>query len=112
MVQFKGAAAKFCFFLADQHNEYKLFFGQGVAWAQFALLGHVSFVQLCVLGDSAVLVLALLLWSMFLPDEKDLARRLAYFVPVAWLLFQLEYCETLNWAMAAMQNLWVLVFLS
>jgi hypothetical protein len=110
IVQLKGAAAKLCFFLAEQHNEYKLFLEEGVVWAQLALLGHVNFVQLCLLGDSAVLVLALLLWSMFLPNEKDLAKRLAYFAPVAWLLFQLEYRETLNWAMASMQNLWVLVF--
>jgi hypothetical protein len=109
-VQAEGAAAKLLNFLADQHNEYKLFFGHGVEWAQFALLGHVNFVQLCVLGDSAVLVLALILWSMFLPGEKDIAKRLAYFVPVAWLLFQLEYWETLDWAMASLQNLWVIVF--
>jgi hypothetical protein len=57
-----------------------------------------------------VLVLALELWWMFLPGEKNLSKRLAYFVPVAWLLFQLEYSETLNWAMAGLQNLWVLVF--
>ncbi|MGB7265374.1 MAG: hypothetical protein WBC92_07660 [Terracidiphilus sp.] len=110
MVQAKGAAAKFSTFLGDQHNEYKLFFGNAVTWAQFSLLGHVNFAQLCVLGDSAVLVLAFLLWSIFLPNEKDLARRLALFVPVAWLLFQLEYWETLNYAMAALQNLWVIVF--
>lgn len=110
MVQAKGTEAKFWVFLGEQHNEYKLFFGNGVAWAQFVLLGHVNFAQLCVLGDSAVLVLALLLWRMFLPFEKDLVKRLAYFVPVAWLLFQLEYWETLNWAMASLQNLWVVVF--
>ncbi len=101
---------RFWLFLVAQHNEYKLFFGNGVALAQIAVLGHVSFAQLWVLGDSAVLVLALLLWRMFLPGEKDLVKRLAYFVPVAWLLFQLEYWETLNWAMAGLQNLWVIVF--
>lgn len=110
MVQAKGVAAKLSVLGGEQHNEYKLFFGNAVAWAQFSLLGHVNFAWLCVLGDSAVLVVALLLWRMLLPGEKDLARRLAYFVPVAWLLFQLEYWETLNYAMAALQNLWVIVF--
>jgi hypothetical protein len=106
----KGAAAKFWVFLAGQHNEYKLFFVHGLALAQVELLGHVDFVQLCMLGDSAVLVLAFQLWSMFLQSEKDLARRMALFVPVAWLIFQLSYWETLTWAMAALQNLWVIVF--
>ena len=83
-----------------------------MAWLgrSLRLLGHVNFAQLCVLGDSAVLVLAFILWSMFLPGHKDLARRLALFVPVAWLLFQLVYWETLNWALAPLQNLWVIVF--
>ena len=66
--------------------------------------------QLCVLGDSAVLVLAFLLWPMFLPQEKDFVRRLTFFVPAAWLLFQLGYCDTLNWAMASLQNVWAIVF--
>ena len=74
------------------------------------LLGHVNFVPLCVLGDSSVLVLAFLLWLIFLPEEKDLGKRLAFFIPAAWMLFQLGYWETLNWAMASLQNLWVIVF--
>jgi hypothetical protein len=110
MAQAKSGAARFWLWLAAQHNEYKIFFTHGLAWAQIALLGHVNFIQLCILGDCAVLVLALILWSMFLPDQKDLTKRLAYFVPVAWLLFQLGYWETLTWAMASLQNLWVIVF--
>lgn len=106
----KNAAARLQFFVAAQHNEYKLYFGHGVEWAQFAWLGHVNFTSLCIVGNSAVVVLALLLWSMFLAREGDLAKRLALFVPVAWLVFQLEYFETLNWAMASLANLWVIVF--
>jgi hypothetical protein len=105
-----GTAARFQFFLASQHNEYKLFFVHALVWVQTTLLGHVNFAQLSVLGDSAVLIIAVLLWSMFLPGQKDLGRRLAYFVPVSWILFELQYFETLNWAMASLQNLWVIVF--
>jgi hypothetical protein len=110
LAQVKGTAARFWFLLSAQHNEYKIFFAHAVAWAQFAVLGHANFAQLCVLGDSAVLVLAILLWSMFLPKQDDLTKRLAYFVPVSWLLFQLQYFETVTWAMASLQNLWVIVF--
>lgn len=110
LAQAKGAGAKFLWLLAAQHNEYKLIWVHGLALAQVELLGHVNFAQLCVVGDIAVLVLAFLLWSMFLPEERDLARRLAFFVPVAWLLFQLGYCDTLNWAMASLQNIWTIVF--
>ena len=110
VAQAGSAAAKLRLFLAWQHNEYKLFFVDGVAWAQFAVVGHVNFAQLCVLGDSAVVPLGLILWSMFLPGHKDLARRLALFVPVAWLLFQMVYSGSLNWPLASLQNLWVIVF--
>jgi hypothetical protein len=110
LAQVKGAAAKFWFFLGAQHNEYKIFFGHGIAWAQYDALGHVNFSAICVLGDFAVAVLALILWSMFLPEQKDLGKRLTYFVPASWLIFQLEYYETLNWAMPSLVTLWVIVF--
>jgi hypothetical protein len=110
VAQAGSAAAKLRLLLAWQHNEYKLFFVDGLSWAQFAVLGHVNFAQLCVLGDSAVLVMAFVLWWMFLPGQNDLTLRLALFVPVAWLLFQMVYWETLNSALGALQNLWVIAF--
>jgi hypothetical protein len=45
-----------------------------------------------------------------LPGRKDLASRLTLFIPVSWLLFQFQYWETLNWTMAGLQNLPVIVF--
>lgn len=110
MARQNGAAEKLSYFFAAQHNEYKLFFAHGAAWAQFALEGRVNFSQLCVLGESAMLALAIILWKMFLPTEKNPAKRLALFVPAAWLLFQLGTWETLNWAMASLENLWVIAF--
>jgi hypothetical protein len=47
---------------------------------------------------------------MFLPNCKDLNTRMAYFIPVSWLLFQLQYWQTLDWAMTGIQNIGVLVF--
>jgi hypothetical protein len=110
LAKVKGTWARLWFFLGAQHNEYKIFFGHGIAWAQYAAVGHVNFTAICVAGDSAVAVLAAILWSMFLPRTGDLAKRLTYFVPVAWLIFQLEYFETVNWAMPSLENLWVIVF--
>jgi hypothetical protein len=103
----KGFKARFLLLLASQHTEYKIFFADAVAWAQLGLTGHLNFAYICVLGNSAVFLVALVLWWQFLPGERNLARRLAYFVPVSWLLFQFEYSESLNWAVAGLQNLWV-----
>lgn len=110
VTELKSPSAKGSYFLASQFNEYKLFFGHGVAWLQFALCGRVDIRLLCALGNGFVLLLAVLLWKMFLPNHKDLTYRLAFFIPVSWLLFQLQYAETLNWAMPSLQNLPVLFF--
>jgi hypothetical protein len=106
----RSVSAKADFFLAAQFNEYKIFFGHGLAWLQYVFLGHVDIRLLCALGNGFVLLLAILLWRMFLPTHKNLVNRMAFFIPVSWLLFQLQYAETLNWAMPGLQNLPVLVF--
>jgi hypothetical protein len=110
MAELRSVSAKASYFLAVQFNEYKLFFGHGLVWLQFALFGRIDIRLLCALGNGFVLLLAILLWKMFLPNREDFAYRMAFFVPVSWLLFQLQYVETLNWAMPSLANLPVLVF--
>jgi hypothetical protein len=110
MAGLRGVSSKTSYFLAAQHNEYKLFFEHGIVWLEFAIFGHIHLRFLCALGNGFVLLLAILLWKMFLPNHKDFATRLAFFVPVSWLLFQLQYIGTLNWAMTSLQGLSVLFF--
>jgi hypothetical protein len=110
MAGLKILSGKASYFLGAQHNEYKLFFEHGLVWFQFVVLGHLNMKLLCAIGNGFVLLLGILLWKMFLLNHKDIASRLVYFIPVSWLLFQLQYIETLNWAMASMQNLPVLFF--
>jgi hypothetical protein len=110
MAVLKSAPARTSYFLAAQLNEYKLFFAHAVAWLQFAFFGHTDLRVLAAIGNGSILLLAILLWMMFLPDDKNLAQRMAFFIPVSCLLFQLGYAATLNWAMPSLQNLPVLVF--
>lgn len=110
MATLRGVSAKLSYFLAAQHYEYKLFFEHALFWLQLDVLGHVDFRLLCAIGNGFVLLLAILLWKMFLPGHRNLAERLMLFIPVSWLIFQLQYVETLDWAMASLQNLSVLVF--
>ena len=110
MAELRSVSARASYFLTAQHNEYKLFFGRGIAIVQLALFGHIDIRILCALGNGFILLLAFLLWKMFLPNQKNPGDRMALFIPVSWLLFQLQYVETLNWAMPALQNLPVLVF--
>lgn len=98
------------FLLTLQFNGYRLVFERLIVWLQLSLFHVIDFKALCGLGDAFVLPLAFCLWKMFLPAEKGFVTRLVFFLPVPWLLFQLQYIETLNWAMASLQNLPVLVF--
>jgi hypothetical protein len=110
MAEQKGVSAKVAYFWSAQFNEYKLFLAHGIGWLQYTLLGHINIELLCALGNGFVLLLAILLWKMFLPNHNDLVDRIALFIPVSWLLFQLQYVETLNWAMPSLSNLPVLFF--
>lgn len=105
-----GVLRKITYLIGYQHNEYKLWLDSSVAWFEFRLLGHVNFRCLCLIGDSFVLLTGFVLWVMFLPTCTDTVRRLILFIPVSLLLFQLSYAETLNWAMASLQNLPVIFF--
>ncbi|MBV9502943.1 MAG: hypothetical protein JO138_26520 [Acidobacteriaceae bacterium] len=98
------------YFLISQHNEYKLFFEHGLFWAQVECLGRINLTVLCILGDSFAIWLAIVLWKMFAPGYPDNTGRLTLFIPIAWLVFQLQYAQTLNFAMGALQNLPVVVF--
>jgi hypothetical protein len=101
---------KLYYLLSSQHSEYKLFFVHALLWLELNLLGHIDLKLLSVIGDSFMLLLGILLWQMLLPRHQGLRTRLAFFVPVSWLLFQLQYAQTLNFATAGIQNLAVLVF--
>lgn len=92
-----------------QHNEYKLIFENAVFAAQYAVLGHPNFIVLCLLGDLLVLILFFGVWHCLMP-KSDLDQKLMTAVPIAFVLFELRYAETLNWSMAALQNIAVLVF--
>ena len=103
-------AARAAYALTAQHNEYKLILENILFTVQYSLFHHVSFPVLDVIGDVSILFLAIVLWKMFLPGLTDLGLRVALFIPASWLLFQLSYAETLNWAAPTIQNLYILTF--
>ena len=105
-----GLRAKAYYLLTVQHNEYKLFFENTVFVLQYAVLGHTNLVFLCIFGDLSILFLGIILWKMFLPQLENRLLRLALFLPVTWLIFQLSYSETINWAAPGIQNLYIPVF--
>ena len=105
LTQLKGLYPKAQFVLAAQHGEYKVVFAEILTWLQYSIMGHINFNVMSALSNSFVLIIALVLWKMFLPGHKDLNLRLALFIPASWLLFQLEYFEILNWGGSGLQHI-------
>jgi hypothetical protein len=101
---------RIAYLLAAQSTDYKLVFEHVIVWFQLALFNHIDFRVTCALGNGFVILLALVLWKMFLPGNLDLTNRMVLFTPVTWILFQLQYIGTLNWAMCALQHIPGLVF--
>lgn len=110
LIKLPGLSSKLTYLLHAQHNEYKLIFEHAVTWLQYALFGQVNIRVLCLIGDAFFVLLGFFLWKMFLPKRQDLASRLTLFIPVSWLLFQLEYHETVNWAESGLAYPTVIVF--
>ena len=110
LASINGFVPRLAYYLAAQTNEYKLFLYHAFIWMQFSLTGHIDFAILSVIGNGFVLVLGIVLWLMFLPRHTDLAARITFFIPVSWLLFQLQYWENLDWATAVNQHIAVLPF--
>jgi hypothetical protein len=106
--QLTSPTARVAYFFATQSGEFKLLLVQAVSWFQFYLCGSIDFRLLTAVGNGFVLLLGILLWNLFLPGRKNLARRLILFIPISWLIFQLQYCETLNFATPGLQHLAVL----
>jgi hypothetical protein len=93
-----------------QNNDYKLAFEHFIVAAEMELTGHLNFGFLVTLGNLLLLPIAYLLWQSYQTDEDYLNRRLIQFAPISILFFSLTYWETLNWAMAGLQNLSVILF--
>lgn len=105
-----NALSKAGYVVLAQHNEYKTVFANLIIALQYEISGHPSFIVLSWLGNIFVLVLFGLMFRYFFIHEQNMSRRLLLFTPVAYLLFQLQYAETLNWSSPGLQNIPVLVF--
>ena len=106
----RGVDHKISFFIAAQHVQYKLWFEHLVVLVEYAITGKINFFLLQQIGNTFVLLIAAVLWLMFRPPSRTLTERLLLFGPVLFLLFAPRYEETLDWAMAGLQNLTVLFF--
>ncbi len=88
--------------LFAEHNGYRIVFLHLVVWSDLALTRRIQFTVLDHAGNLLLLPLLYVLWRTFFTDESDLARRLKLFLPIAFLLFGLNYVEMLYWPTAGL----------
>jgi hypothetical protein len=107
---------KLLWIVAAQHNDYKLILLHLIVAAQIALTGHISFSFLIATGNLLVLGILWLFWkhsftgTSSLTSDIGLARRIVLFVPVSFLVMQLNWVENLDWALNDIQTIGVLFF--
>lgn len=77
---------------------------------QYLLLRHVNFSILSTLGNLFVLPLFLVIYLMWIKDNRAIKGRALLFVPVSWVLFQLQYYSLLSWPGSTLQNIPVILF--
>jgi hypothetical protein len=96
--------------LAWQHNEYKLILANALYVLQYLAFGRTNFAVLSVIGDLLMLPLVLIIYRMWAGDAWKVRERLLLFIPVPWLLFQLQYYSLMNWPVASLQHIPALLF--
>jgi hypothetical protein len=96
--------------LTSQHNEYKPIFADTLYVLQYLMSGHINFAVLSSVGDLFVLPLFVVLYLMWAGDSRAIRERLLLFVPVSWVLFQLQYYSLLSWPGSTLQNIPVVLF--
>ncbi|MBD2756629.1 hypothetical protein [Spirosoma validum] len=90
----------------DQHWEHRIIWTRLVFVLFAKINGTLNYYGLTLIGFIGLLVTLGILFAVF----RRLRYPLLYFVPVPFLLVTLQSYESLIWAMAAVQNFWVLAF--
>lgn len=95
--------------LFSQYNEHRILFDRLAFLGDYYLFGELNFRHLILFGNVSMLLLSVLFFKVALPSVpwRD---RLFYLLPVAYSLFLYKYWDLSTWAMAALQNLYVMVF--
>ncbi len=103
-----SAGGRALLLLRVQDGDYKLWLDHLCVMADLLVSGRVHIGLWVWAGNLLLLVIAWLLWRHTLRSERVLWRRVLGFAPVTLLLFQLNFAETVDWAMAGLQNLGVI----
>lgn len=106
----RTSSSQFLAFIAAQDGDYKLLLDHAMVVLDLSATHNLHLGLYLLFGNLFPLLVGWTLWKHTASSEAILWRRVLIFAPVTFLLFQLNYAETLNWAMGGMQNLSVISF--
>ncbi|RRB07131.1 hypothetical protein [Larkinella rosea] len=92
--------------LFDQHWEHRIVWTRSLFFLYYKLTGQLNYYNLTLVGFSGLVLLVAILYGAF----RKTRLPLFYFLPVPFLLLNLQSHENLIWAMASIQNFYILVF--
>lgn len=93
-----------------QDNDYRLMFENTFIGIQYILLGHVNLEVLAFIGNLFVLPLFGVLYLIWRGCGRPRDYTLLAFVPVSWMLFQLQYAGALNNVTGSLQLIPIVMF--
>lgn len=96
--------------LTYQHNDYRCMVENAVVGFQYSLLGHANLTALCIIGNLLVVPVFGALYLIWRERGRQRTYSALAFVPVSWLVFQLQYEGTVNFATSGLQCIPVVLF--
>ncbi len=94
----------------NQHGPYKLLFEHVLYITQYNVIGHINFVGLVAFGSLFITALVILLSRMAFDGIPEDKRSWLLVVPIAFLMFQLQYAGAVDWAMTSLAHVPVIFF--
>jgi hypothetical protein len=90
-----------------QHNEHRIAFDRFFTLIVFWVHGSIDYRWLMWIGNFTLLGVLFIFYKIFQKQKISIA----YFVPIPFILFQLQLWENTFWGMAAMQNFGIIFFI-
>jgi hypothetical protein len=90
----------------DTYMEHRIAFGKLITISYYEIFHEVNFIHLILIGNLSMIGTLLILYHL-IPIQKD---KLFIFLPVSFLFLHMQHYENAIWAMASLQNLFVVFF--
>jgi hypothetical protein len=89
-----------------QDDERRIVMNRLVAWVLDKSFGYLDLRFMIVLGASSLLAYTAVLWQVF----RQAGFSLLFFVPIPWLLFNVQFFDAIFWSMIPLQHVAVFVW--